>query len=69
MQLMISGALKTLDEVMKDQSAPASVRVQAASAILQNYLRYADYSEFERRLTAIEAREANENEDEFMETA
>ena len=68
MQLMVSGALRTLDEVMRDQSVPASVRVQAASAILQNYLRYADYSEIERRLTALEAREGEENAEEHIET-
>ena len=62
MQLMVTGALKTLDEVMKDKTAPASVRVQAAGTIMQNYLRFMDYSEFESRLTVLEVKEASKHE-------
>lgn len=54
MQKLIGNALCVLNKIMTDESAPASVRVQACNSILSNYLQYADYVALERRVANLE---------------
>ena len=51
----LSGAVKTLVEVMTNPENNAAVRSQAAGELLRTALRYFEAGKFERRLTALEA--------------
>lgn len=49
-----------LAEIMTDDSATPGMRIQAADAILRHAIRYYSLSEIERRITALEAIQSNE---------
>lgn len=50
----ISEAIDTLREIMQDSDNAAGARSQAAQAILNAALKYSEYAELERRITALE---------------
>ena len=54
----LENATNTLSEVLSDVENPASVRVSAASVLLQHALRYLSAADFERRISALKASQA-----------
>ena len=56
----LSDSAAVLAEIMTDDSATPGMRIQAADAILRDAIRYYSLSEIERRITALEAIQNNE---------
>lgn len=53
----LQSATETLDEIMCDDTHPATVRVSAADSLLRHALRYVEAADFARRLDALEAQQ------------
>lgn len=56
----LENAVDVAAEILANPNAPASVRLGAVDALLRHFLRYYSASEIERRLSALEAAQAEE---------
>lgn len=56
----LENAVDVAAEILTNPNAPASVRLGAVDALLRHFLRYYGASEIERRLSALEAAQAEE---------
>lgn len=56
----LENAVDVAAEILTNPNAPASVRLGAVDALLRHFLRYYSASEIERRLSALEAAQAEE---------
>lgn len=56
----LENGLDVAAELLENPNTPASVRLGAVDALLRHFLRYYSASEIERRLSALEAAQAEE---------
>lgn len=59
----LENGLDVAAELLENPNTPASVRLGAVDALLRHFLRYYNASEIERRLSALEAAQAEEESD------
>lgn len=57
MNAKLQTAVEVFDEIMSDDTHPATVRVSAADSLLRHALRYLEAADFARRLDALEAQQ------------
>lgn len=62
LQAAAHGAAVTLTDIMQDDTAPAQTRINAATEVLRQNLKYTEYSELEQRITELERWKEGHNE-------